>query len=130
MSKTRSTTKQKSNEETTEYERANDKIPLEKILDKKLNPIDKKLEEILTSITFLSAKYDELVKKVDTLEDKNKGLEVENKRLNDSVRQLELQVQQQAESISEIEQYSRRDCLEIRGIPVETNEETDKIVQA
>lgn len=99
-------------------------------MDKKLTPLDKKLEEILTSINFLSAKYDELVKKVDTLEDKNKGLEVENKRLNDLVRQLELQVQQQAESISEIEQYFRRDCLEIRGIPVENNEETDKIVQA
>jgi hypothetical protein len=43
---------------------ANNEIPLEKILDKKLNPIDKKLEDILTWINFLSAKYDELVKKL------------------------------------------------------------------
>ena len=58
MCKTRSTTKQKLNEEIAEKEQGVDKSQQQnlnnEILDKKLNPLEKKLEAILTSINFLS----------------------------------------------------------------------------
>ena len=41
---------------------------------------------------------------------------------------MQNQTEQTSGKLNELEQYGRRDCLEIRGIPVQESEDTDTIV--
>ena len=45
---------------------------LEEALDRKLDPLKLKIDEIVNSITFLSDQYDDLLKKVNKLEQEKK----------------------------------------------------------
>ena len=63
-----------------------------------------------------------LQERITTLEESNQNLLATNKSLTARVAVLESQADQ-------AEQYSRRNCLHISGIPEETGENTDNIVQ-
>ena len=111
---------------------------IEKLLDKKLNPIVKTLDEVKSktakidhieqSLNFLSEKYDVLLSKVADLEETNKSLIKENKFLRESLHDSNNQLDQQKQEINNIEQYSRRECLEIRGVPVQSGDNTNEII--
>ena len=62
-----------------------------------------------------------LQERITTLEESNQNLLATNKSLTARVAVLESQADQ-------AEQYSRRNCLRISGIPEETGENTDNIV--
>ncbi|CAB4005709.1 Hypothetical predicted protein [Paramuricea clavata] len=109
-----------------------------KLLDKKLNPIVKTLDEVNIKIvkidiieqflTFLSDKYDDLFSKVAKMEETNKLLVEENKYLRESLHDSSNNLDQLKQEINNIEQYSRRECLETRGIPIQSGESTDEFV--
>jgi chromosome segregation ATPase len=109
------------------------------LLDTKINPIVKtldevkskisKLESIEKSILFLSDKYDELIEKVKRLESKNDHLQQENSNLKSEVHRSTDSIAQLKQEVNNMEQYSRRDCVEIRGIPLTDDEDTDELVK-
>ena len=104
---------------------------IEEILDKKLSQLVAKLDkvdEVLSSILFLSKKYDELSEKVSTLESTNKELVASNQILKNQVTFLSHQVADLLGKYDELEQYGRRECLEIKGVPVTKDEDTDSVI--
>jgi len=105
------------------------------------------MEPYTKTVEFISKKYDELIKRVESLENENKELKSENfnhKKLivegnqtskNDNnilqsrMNVLASTINHLEASIDELEQYTRRECMEISGIPVEEDEDTTEIVQ-
>ena len=123
---------------------------IEKAVDAKLEPLYEtienlklkvtKMEELVktknnlcnsleSSLSFLSSKFDDIFPKMEILEKSKAEHSNESNiqrseifRLNNSIKQLE-------EDLNELQQYSRRDCLEIRGIPFHQDEDTDDTVK-
>ncbi|XP_028518224.1 uncharacterized protein LOC114576195, partial [Exaiptasia diaphana] len=98
----------------------------------KLEELSRKLEKINTleaSLEHLSAKYDEVVMTADSLKKEVHYLKVENSSLKAQVFACQEKATQNEIDINELEQYSRRDCLEIRGIPQSRDEDTDEIAK-
>ena len=87
------------------------------------------LAEIKKSRDFLSDKFDDLAKSIQELKRENKDLRSLNADLVKRVNDLEIKVTNNAErSSDDLQTYLGRDLLEIRGIPVSRNENTNKIV--
>ena len=108
---------------------------MERLFDRKLGPlhgkidgVSCKLDEAITSLKFLSEMYDELNVKVTTLEKREKELVQENQWLRGEVNKLAKRVTDDELANDELEQYSRRDCIEIRNIPVTKDENANRIV--
>ena len=75
-------------------------------------------------IDLANSKYDEIIEKLSTYERERNEILAENKILK-SVQRLESQLNQLRDSHYELEQYSRRDCLQIKGIPLPANGEDE-----
>lgn len=103
-------------------------IEVEAVLDRKLGPLVDKLNEVLKSISFLDSKFEELRSKQTNLQIKNKELTATIQFLQEEVKRLNTDVIDLKMAKDEQEQYDRRECLEIKGIPVTPDEDTDKIV--
>ena len=96
---------------------------LEKILDEKLNPLSEQLKEALATVKTLNTKIEQMEDTFGTLQEENKALKQEQVS-------LKAQVLRSANDLK-LEQYTRRDCLEIRGIPLPEDlrvEDTNNIV--
>ena len=93
--------------------------------DKMATMFDLKLEPILKSLDFMSKGYDVMIKKIEVLEKTNKSLIEENKLLKMQITHITDTVNQAKNDLVEQEQYIRRKCLEIRGIPVTPYENTN-----
>lgn len=100
-------------------------------LDEKLAPLNstvaelrKSLDEAIKHVKFVDAKYDDLLKKMKKDDEDRKALWTENKTLKLAVQtlekqhaSLELQLRNHLTESNEKNQYDRRECLEVRGIP-------------
>jgi hypothetical protein len=73
-------------------------------------------------------KYEEVMSMLAERDVERKQIISENKILKSTVQMMESHVKQLRESINEMEQYSRRESLEIKGIPVTKDENTDELV--
>lgn len=109
-----------------------DEESIVKLIDTKLLPILSKLDkldEIEKSVGFLSNSYDNLTERVKNIELKNIDLTNENCRilcyLNNATNELE----QHKKDLDDLEQYIRRECLEIRGVPLGEEEDTNEIIR-
>jgi len=58
----------------------------------------------------------------------NKELQTENKYLKETLLGLESQNEALEHSVNELEQYSRKPCLEFQGIPYTKDESTDELI--
>ena len=90
----------------------------ESLLDSKLQPIQTKLDGLVKQ---MNDNYTALQAKLDLLEARNASLEAENATLTKKLQTCET-------SLNNLEQYSRRECVEISGIPEVKEENTDDIV--
>lgn len=88
-----------------------------------------KLSSLEESMALLSNKYDDLLKTCDCLTKEVKELKLENRSLKAQVFSSQSQIEKNTNDIDDLEQYSRRDCLEIRGVPQLHNEDTDDLVK-
>ena len=79
-------------------------------------------------IDMTNEKYEEVMSMLAGGDVERKQIISENKILKSTVQMMESHVKQLRESINEMEQYSRRECLEIKGIPVTKDENTDELV--
>lgn len=105
---------------------------ISKIVDTKLGPlVDKiaKIDAIESSLDFLSESYENLNKKVKNLSESNTLVDQENTRLGAKLRDTRNELEQIKETLNDMEQYIRRDCLEIRGVPLHKDEDTNEIVR-
>ena len=101
---------------------------LESILDRKLKPVTDQLQSLTESVQFISDKYDEVIKEVGSLQSKTDTVTQENKQLKAEVLSLKNNMEIQKEVINSLEQYTRRDCLEIAGVPERDDEDTNDLV--
>ena len=110
---------------------------LKSILDEKLAPpksevvdLRVKLEETNKFIEFTNAKYEEIRSTLSKQNEDQKGIIAENKILKATMKSLEGTVQHMKEALNDMEQYSRRECLEIKGIPMHKDgkENTNEII--
>ena len=101
---------------------------LELILDKKLKPLSTKIDSVIESIDFVEAKVSELHKRTNDVEYTTDHVLTENRLLKEEVVNSTHTVNGQKEEINELEQYIRRECLEISGIPLDKHEDTSSIV--
>jgi regulator of replication initiation timing len=97
---------------------------LEEKFEQKITPLSQtivdlksKVEDVVEHITFINAKYDELYLKLEASEKENKSIMEENKILKMSIQQLERSVTT-LDQAHDLEQYGRRECIEISGIPL------------
>lgn len=97
---------------------------LKKIIEK-----TNKIDGMEASLQNLSDQYDKLLKDYNSLKTDYATLNKEYKALKGQVLQSSNDINAHGIAINDLEQYSRRDCLEIRGIPVTDDEETDEIVE-
>ena len=102
-----------------------------KVLDDKLSPINstiadlkKSVDEAMNHVEFVNAKYDELLRMMKSSKDERKALKDENKILQDENKILKATIystERLHESVTrannDLEQYTRRECVKIRGIP-------------
>jgi regulator of replication initiation timing len=91
----------------------------------------KDLDAVKSSQSFLSSKFDDLIKSVEEVKDESKALRVENVRLQErvgGVASLEGQVTTAETDMENLKQYLRRDIIEIHGVPVSTDEDTNLII--
>ena len=112
-----------------------DEAKLDEILDRKLAGVNEqllmmnhRLQETINSLHFLSESYDAVVSKLNRLEESKKLADLEISSLKNEVAELRCLAIQNKHDINELEQYSRRDCLEIRGVPLPDLESTDAAV--
>lgn len=90
----------------------------ESLLDSKLQPIQAKLNDLVKQ---MNDNYTVLHTKLELLEARNASLEAENATLTNRLQTYET-------CLNNLEQYSRRECVEISGIPEVKEENTDNIV--
>ena len=69
-----------------------------------------------------------LVKEVSSLKTENSALKMENDNLKKSVTKLQDRIVKLETIADDSEQYSRRNCIPITGIPEDKDEDTDQIV--
>lgn len=97
---------------------------LVKILDENLAPfkqtiadLKKSVDEVVKFMEFASKQYDDMLKKVAACEVENKKLRTENVVLRKTLESVESSLKSVQKSYNDLEQYGRRECIEIRGIP-------------
>ena len=89
---------------------------LEEILDRKLQPLYATISELQRSMEFINFKYEQMRSDLELTNKEMEKTKSENKMLKNEVLNLRNQVKNQQNVIHDMEQYSRRECLEIRGI--------------
>ena len=104
---------------------------LEKILDEKLSPLSEQLKEALAMVKSLNTKYEKLEETLVVLQEENKALKEEHASLKAQVLSSANDLKSVQKSLNDLEQYTRRDSVEIRGIPLpeeSQEEDTNEIV--
>lgn len=111
------------------------KKEFESIIDAKLKPINDSNHEMIDSMKFLNLCFEEIKQKVENLESslqnvikENHSLKQETTRLSSENAKLSNLVKDLSKEPNDVQQYERRDCCEITGIPVEQNEVANNLV--
>ena len=97
-------------------------VELEKILRLKLEPIE-------NSLNFKDDEQRKLLERVVNLKRTVKTLELENNALKAQLNTTISKVKENIVLLDEQEQYMRRECVEIKGIPVSRDENTNEVVK-
>ena len=76
-----------------------------------------------------SSQYDDLLSRITSREKENSMVKDENKILKSALGSLETSLKSLLKVNNEQEQYSRRECVEIRGVPEHAGESTNYLVK-
>ena len=87
------------------------------------------LQQVKTSQEFISGKFDEVLKAINELKSDYNLLRDENIMLKQRVNELQNKIAVIDNDCEGLKQYSRRDLLEVHGIPQNLEENTDNLVQ-
>ena len=84
----------------------------------------------MKSVEFIAANYDDQKKENEALHGKIAILEERQEMMKSKCRAYEESFLEQADQIDALEQYSRRNCLLLHGIPEAVDEKTDDLVRS
>ena len=90
-------------------------------MEEELKYLKSTVNSISDSMDFFNKKFEEMAVKVRTLEKENFSLKTENNSLKSHLAVITSTVKEQRQLIDDLEQYTRRDCLELKGIPEQEN---------
>ena len=104
---------------------------LKKYIDEKFSQQDGSLKEMCSALieNFTKEVKKEIKKQLDDQNDKIARLESDKAMLQEQVKYLMQQNQTNQENMEELEQYGRRLCLRIDGIPTEKNEKSEDVLE-
>lgn len=88
----------------------------------------KRMMNIEKSQEFVAAKYDETIEALQSLKKQISTSETEINRQAEEMSSIHDNIEECYTLIDEVQQYSRRDCLEISGIPKLTNDDPKQLV--
>ena len=91
--------------------------------------LDKKLEPLHSLTSFINQKFEDIKEKISTLEERNAVLIKENFFLKQESSRMANAMNQMNAEFDNQEQYIRRDCLEIRWIPMSAKDDTNQIIK-
>ena len=86
------------------------------------------IDDIKKSQQFISAQYENTKKNSENLIKRNTDLKNENEQLNNKIKDLERRDKQHYATLNNQEQYTRREMVEVNGIPNVPNENTKEII--
>ena len=95
----------------------------------KLEALSFKTAGLEESQRYISKDFEDQKRKMAEITKKNKQLENENAQLNNRITNLEKLVSTEQEKRIQLEQYERREMVEIRGIPMEQGEDCIRITE-
>ena len=90
--------------------------------------LESQLDPLRSSLDFISKGFEDIKSCINNLEKQNKALIKQNKNLSNDVDKLQKELADLRSQVDEQEQYTRRECLELRGVPETARENTDEIV--
>eukprot|EP00794_Sanderia_malayensis_P008540 gene8540-biopygen6837 len=93
----------------------------------KLSDLDRRVKSVETSAEFISKQYDSQRKTTDYVLKSQANLEKENEDLKKQIKVLENNHEKQKMALNDLEQYGRRDCIEISGVPPSENENCEEL---
>ena len=98
-------------------------------LESEIGKINERHDHILGSVTYLASEYDDFLNEIKRINKQNSQLIQKMKNLEQIVTKFDNQQTNTEKQLEDLEQYGRRENLEIHGIPLADNEDTGKIVQ-
>ena len=96
--------------------------------DQEVDTLKAELSELKNSQEFICSQYDVLKEEYDKLVLTNKNQEAEICKLKSESSDMKKQSIKEMDKLDEVEQYGRRQNLEIVGVPVQENEDTNALV--
>jgi hypothetical protein len=103
----------------TILDRIRDKI---KPIRDNIQAVKAKCDQIESSQAFLAEKYDSMLESLQSTKKQVSELDQSLKQKEKKIDELEKVLKEQDVKLDEMHQYSRRDCIEITGIPVTSND--------
>lgn len=91
--------------------------------------LKKRFDEIEKSQSFISKKYDTVISTIKDVKEHNEGVKSQIKEIKEDINKLGSDGFNVEVKLDELEQYARRDCLEITGIPVVPNDSPALLVK-
>jgi hypothetical protein len=111
-----------------ELKKINKKLDKLDSLDQRLIGIEQTVQGLVKSQEFLSAQYDLQHNRIEEIKIKVKQLESTNNNLMYRNEKLEKELENNKDAVYDLQQYGRREMLELNGIPSQENERTDNII--
>lgn len=93
------------------------------------SPMEKNIEELMKSVSFMSAQFDNFSNKLDNVIIEIKNIKIENEKIITENKRLSEEVETLKSKIDEIEQYNLGISVDITGIPKTLNENCKQIVE-
>ena len=96
--------------------------------EKEIKGLRSTVDSIDSNQQFISDSYEEIKAKLEELLTENQQIKAENIELRKTVKVLEKKVLNNESTIDDLEQYGRREMIEIEGFPAKANENIEDLV--
>ena len=98
-------------------------------LQSEIEQLKEKADYTLGGLSYIANEYDDFLTDIKKLKNQNQSIIEEFSQINQNVEQIHKQQIENEEQLDRLEQYGRRENLELHGIPVKENENTNEIVK-
>ena len=99
------------------------------IMQRQIGNLTDKTDHMLGSLTYIANEYDDFSASISLIKVENQNFMQDLGFLNDTVKEIKKQQSTTDEQLEALEQYGRRENIEIHGIPLVKNENTKEVVQ-
>ena len=114
----------------TELKAINSKLSNLTIIEEQITDLKDELKLVIESQKFINKQYEDQKNEISRIKEINGQIYNENKSLKLIINKLEQSLNEQIDGLNSLEQYGRKQMVDIVGIPRFDIEDTDKIVLA